>query len=633
MPELHSNQIAWQAPELPKADFESPNYMPLADAFDTLGRAADEFAKYQQRINDIDAKNSLNQLADEGLVELERYEPSDNNYKPALDKFNKSLQEKFASFDMATQNRFAKDYPTYMDEQKLKAETLVFEKQQKFAIRKTSEMIPLLASNVTEGKQSYEDARKELEYMTANMNNAVAEEMLFTFDNQVQIGNLNNLIYEGQYQDAIDLLESPKDSDTFTPEFRSDTKARIQKIMNDEVKARDALKKQLTKDIEDQTKDGLVNTLLYALDRKDNSYARVLKLLDDPKSKVPLSDGQGNVVGYITAKDIPVAIRREAMKKAGEYEGDSMSWRINSNKAHILADNFEKQYMGAQKKRLSGEIFNNIYAFTQTEDFYYLNKEDRDKMLDIVYGQVNRHNEQVIPYEGFRSDDAGYNTTLYFGTKEWEGPSSAKAVRDMIFRDITADVMIDPMKTGNITNLRKDPEQRWFRTLTSKLRDTYEKETGTTVKYGSEYEYLMNQYASLLSASPEERASVGLAGATDEQIGLTYSLKLGEMERDGTGNRIIGQNMTTDEATQVRKNIFDSFYTLLNNGNNPELTDEQKKIKQRWYDKLATATFGTGARAFGFTSTEMGVSNESLVYPQPLTNSFYKQIEKYNKGE
>ena len=420
MPELHKNQIAWEAPELPKANFDSVDYQPLADAFDTLGRAADEFAKYQQRINDIDAKNSLNQLADEGLVELEKYEPSDNNYKPALDKFNKSLQEKFASFDTATQNRFARDYPTYMEEQELKAKTLVFEKQQKFAIRKTSEMVPLLASNVTEGKQSYEDARKELEYMTANMNNAVAEEMLFTFDNQVQVGNLNNLIYNGQYQDAIDFLESPKDSDTFTPEFRADTKARIQKIMNDEVKAREELKKQLTKDFETETERGLTNTLLYALDKDDNSYVRILKLLDNPKSKIPMSDGNGQIVGYITAKDIPVLIRRNAMKTAGTYEEDSMSWRVNSNKAHILADNFEKQYMGSQGKRATGEIFNNIYKFTQTEDFYYLNKEDRQKILNIIYGQVNRYNEQVIPYDYIRSDESAYNTLLYAGQRQWE---------------------------------------------------------------------------------------------------------------------------------------------------------------------------------------------------------------------
>ena len=43
MPELHKNQIQWQAPEPQKVAFDKPNYEPLADAFNSLGRAAKSF--------------------------------------------------------------------------------------------------------------------------------------------------------------------------------------------------------------------------------------------------------------------------------------------------------------------------------------------------------------------------------------------------------------------------------------------------------------------------------------------------------------------------------------------------------------------------------------------------------------
>ena len=213
------------------------------------------------------------------------------------------------------------------------------------------------------------------------------------------------------------------------------------------------------------------------------------------------------------------------------------------------------------------------------------------------------------------------------------GPSAPKAVRDMVFRDVTADVQINPLKTGGITNLRKDPEQRWFRTMTATLRDNYKETTGKTVQYGSELEYLMNQYASLLSANDAERSMLGLGGVTDEQIGLTYSLMLGELERDGQGDRIIGSNMKPEDANKLRKHLFDSFYEILNNGNNPKLTDEQEKVKQRWFDKLAIATYGEGASAGNFTSTEVTVHDIDRVYTQPLTTRFYQQVKKYNKGE
>jgi hypothetical protein len=646
MPELHANQIRWEAPEPQKVAFDKPNYQPLADAFNTLGRAAKEFSDYQNKIDDINAKALMDQAADEALVELEKQNPSDNDYSRSLNEFNNKLNATFGSFDGATQTRFGRSYPEYMAEQRLKAEALVFDKQQKFAIEKAKNTLPLLASNVVEGVEPYEKTRKDVENMVANMDNVTAEEMLYTFDSMIQNGKINNLIYSGRYQDAITLLENPVESDTFSPDERTQKKLLIQRLAEEEVRTREAAKKQATKDINDALEDGLVSTLLYALDKKDDSYGRVVQLFDDPNSKIPISDDKGKVVEYITAKDIPVMVRREALKKARQYEADSMSYRVNELRAEELADNFEKQYKLSQGKRDTGEVFNNIYAFTRSPDFIYLSKEKQGKMTDIVYGQINRTIEQVKPYTNFRNDRQLYGLALT-GMQSYDSP--LKIVSDYIFEPNKAPEEATPTQkivgtlvAGSpirpLVPLKYDPrsmnndefyanQQRGFRQATSVLRDEEEKVSGKPVGYGSALEYIMNQYVELIGETPEGRKNLGVEGVTDEQISLAYNYMKGVLEAQGTRDILVGGDGNKDK----RKELFNGFYDILNGGHTPSLTPEQSIYKARFFDTLARATVGTGGKPLSFTPTEQSMVDEENSYPRPLTNDFYNENKAFKK--
>ena len=648
MPELHKNQIEWSAPEPQKVSLVKPDYTSLAQASNALSRAFDEFSQYQAHIDDVDAKEKLNLASANGLSELDKEQVSDANYDRAFNKFKTNLITQFDSFDEATRNRFMRDNPTYFEEQELKAKEIIFDKQQKFAITKIKNLIPLLSSNVTEGAESYEDVRKKLDNMVAKVDNVTAEELINDFDRRVQVGNLQNLVARGQYSDAITILENPKESDKLYPEERISEKVAIQKMIKEETKARETMRAEAIKDINSATEKGLVNTLLIQLDRKDTSYGETLRLLDDPSAKVPLMNADGEIEAYVTAKDIPVEIRRDALKKARTYEEDSMSYRVNSLKAKELAQNFEIQYKTAKGKRTSGEMFNNVYDFTQSAEFYYLGKEDQEKMFDIVYGEVNRYNEQVIPYSDIRSQNLLYGTI-----DQWSGPSGPLAVRQYVFgrqpiktsdkkpsmigKTVQTQMGVFTPGLASITRLPNvedafSDQRIGYDQLTANLKSQYEKDTNKEVKDGSTLEFLMNTYAALLSYTPKERAAVGLGNSSDEQIGLTFARMKGMLEATGQDGIILGQNMTNEQAESSRKKIFEDFYILLNNGEKSTLTKEQTETKQKFYNSVRDGSYGVGGKLFGaFDESAYRQVENNKIYPKPLTNEYNKQLKRENK--
>lgn len=648
MPQLHANQIQWAAPEAQKVKLAKPDYTPVAEGLQRLGRAAQEFSEYQQQIDDVEAKTLMDEAVSSGLVDLEKYQPTDNNYEPAMEKFRNDLNTLYNSFDEPTRNRFMRNDPAYFDKQQLRADAIVFEKQQAFAVKKAQDLIPLLSSNVTEGKETYESQRLLLDSMVSNMDNVTAEELITTFDRQVQIGNINNLILSGRYSDAVKLLEDPKSSDLLTPQERTDMKLSIDKTMKEEAKNKAELKKKITDDINDQLENGLVTTLLYALDREDDAYAKIVKGLDDPEYGIKLTDDEGNVYATVQTKNIPVMIRRDAIKKAMTYLPGSVTYRANTLRANQLAKNFIDTYNAAQGNRTSGEIYNDIYDFVKGPDFIYLEKGDQDKLYDIVYGEVARYNEQVLPYENIRNENL-----LYGGFAEYSGPSPQRVVRGYTFGSKAGGTIQAPknqlstlekaMSTGQSVlpmvpvSLNKttsfDNKQVGFRQLTEVLRDNYKKTTKREVLPGSQLEFLMDVYAAALSYTPEERRDVGLGNATDSQIGLTYARMKGMLERAGTTDSIIGTNMTPQQADEIRKGIFNSFYEMLLNGARPVLSQEQQDYKKEYYNSVVEGSYGLGGAPFSFTKKENRMSEKTAIYSTPMTNRWNQQLEKYNKGD
>ena len=661
MPVLHKNQIQWAAPEPQKVSLDKPDYSDLAKSLDRFGRAMDEFSQYAQEINDTEAQEKMNQSVGDGLAILEKKQPTDNDFGEALNQFNSDLKTQFDSFDTATKNRFMRDHPTYFEQQELKAKEIIFDKQQKFSIVKAKNLIPLLASNVTEGKSPYETERKKLDNMVAHMDSATAEELVFAFDREVQIGNLKNYIANGAFSDALKMVKNPEESDTFTPQERTDFEIEIQK-MNDKAAEDSAERREKAlKNFNDGLEKSILTTLLYLYDedaiKGTNKYAETVVALDK-KGKIQLVDEKGNPAGVIDTSDIPVDVRRNAIKQSRDYRQDTEAWRLNTFKANTLADNLKKLYNKNYNKRGTNEIFNDVYQFTQSPSFIYADKEKQKEMYNIIYGEVDRTNEQVIPYSSIREQ-----RLLYGDTFELTQPSGPSKLRQYVFgsRDLqktSLDRFVEAHpKMGSLKSLgpravpqlpigadpmalttiqKRTDGSDWevnstigFDEATYNLKKQYKKRTGNEVLDGSELEFLMNQYAAILSYNDNERSYVGLTNATDSQIGLTYNILLGEMERTGQTNVIIGQNMNQENAEQIRKGIFDSFYKLMYNNSVPTLKQEQIDGKKTFYDKLVEGSYGIGS-TIGWKK-KVTPNDFSVIYSNVLTEDFNTQIKRENK--
>jgi hypothetical protein len=237
---------------------------------------------------------------------------------------------------------------------------------------------------------------------------------------------------------------------------------------------------------------------------------------------------------------------------------------------------------------------------------------------------------------------------LYGTIDQWSGPSGPAVVRGYVFGKDKIPVA-EKNKSSGIVNfglslvapglsaVSKAPKTSdafndpriGYDQLTANLKRQYEKETNKEVKNGSALEYLMNLYAAALVYKPEERKAVGLDNATDEQIGLTFARLKGVLETNGEGSRIIGQNMTEEQAESIRKNIFDSFYNIVNNGTNSSLTKDQEMMKKKLYDNLRSGSYGRGGKTF--EPGEYSVVDNNKVYAKPLTDQFFNQLKKENK--
>lgn len=688
MPELHKNQIEWSAPEPRTVSLDKPDYSPLADALNRFSRAADEFSKYKAHIDDVNAMEQMNQASAEGLARLEKWNPDDNNYEPARKEFADALQNKFNTFDEATKIRFMRDNPEYFEEQNLKAKEVTFEKEQRFAIQTIDDMIPLLTSNVMTGKKSYVDQKKEMESMVANVDNVTAQALLYKFDKDIQLANIENHIQNGEYSRVRDLLNDPNLVDTdaqgrrtgiTTNKISASDRIKLLKATQDSYEASqkeaDALRKSITKNIDDAVEAGLTSTLLFAMEQEGNDYVRLLKLADNPEETIDLTDANGKVYAKIKWGDVDPELKRKVIHHVAQYEKDCMTYRVNALKANEQMENFMDLFYKDRKKRPTGEQFNNIYNFVNGENVYYLTDDNLKKAQRFIDDEVNMYTQSVVPTTDFATKRMLYGTGV-----EFSGPTPTQLITQSLFyperqeqlkkeyidlgsiskqvanwdklsEEERAAILIDrglytlssggnPLKPISINSTKAHEgtlftdERTMYNQATKVMRETWEKETGKKVTPGSAIQYVMNQTAQLLAADKDQRKLLGVPNATDYQISLTFKRLSGALEQQGLDLKVIGQGQSIEEANKFRKELFDGFYEALNNGNQPELNDAQQAWKKLFYDKLATASYGKGGGMLSFEETLHGaydVPSQKIVYPQTFESNIEKRQQKWLK--
>ena len=116
MPELHKNQIQWQAPEPTKASFDKPDYSPMADALGYISQLSDDLAKREQAYLDNQLAKSLEEANVRAGDNFEKADSLNANYEEVANKAIKDWHDQFNSFDAATKERFLDKNPYAAEE-------------------------------------------------------------------------------------------------------------------------------------------------------------------------------------------------------------------------------------------------------------------------------------------------------------------------------------------------------------------------------------------------------------------------------------------------------------------------------------------------------------------------------------
>lgn len=271
---LHSNQIQFAGAEPVKVSYEHERNT-VAEAAQGLSNAVMDFYVEKAKIDDIELAQKMDQASALGIQELQRYNPSDNNYEPARKEYFDRLNATLESASPSAQVRFARQNPMYMEKQAVVIDDKIFEKQQEFAKAQIETLTPQLASNVVTGASDYATERAKLEAMLAKTDNVYATKALFAFDKEVEMGNINNLIMAGRYQDAMALVNDPAQSPTLTASERISASAKIKSIIESDKKNKKDQKEAILKEIKEAQENEATKLLVDAALEDTNKYSEM----------------------------------------------------------------------------------------------------------------------------------------------------------------------------------------------------------------------------------------------------------------------------------------------------------------------------------------------------------------------
>lgn len=115
MPELHKNQIEWNAPEPRKVSIDAVNISPVAESLNYLARVADTISQRDASIKDDNLKADLD-LAEKRANKIVEEEASATaDYSDLSERALSEIQAAFYKYDRATRVRFNRDNKNYMD--------------------------------------------------------------------------------------------------------------------------------------------------------------------------------------------------------------------------------------------------------------------------------------------------------------------------------------------------------------------------------------------------------------------------------------------------------------------------------------------------------------------------------------
>lgn len=403
MPELHANQIRWEAPEPQKASFDKPNYMPLADAFTRLGAVADEIGQRQRDLLDDDLKADLKLAEDEANQIIENAASADADYDQLSEMMLSKVQGAFYKYDEATRTRFTRENKTYFDEIQLAVADKILQKKSKEIQAKVDVDIPLWASEAMVAPTEKERELKRNEGV-AKIQTAlqglvspdIITQKVYKFDNMIDKANLNNLITAGteaSYAEAKSFLSNPKKAASIDPYEWSVFNARIiageKELAKAKAKADDPLSLELIR--------------TYAIYSGNGSTAAAQQLYRQVQQGglIPytvMGEGGKPVVRYIDTSKMPESQRLSIVTEMKKYNDlnpnfikDQANYNASVNEALVLnakaTDNKDSD---------QDEALQLLMEYENDPLFGYLEKDTRTKIAGIVNEQIKARVEASL---------------------------------------------------------------------------------------------------------------------------------------------------------------------------------------------------------------------------------------------
>ena len=115
MPELHKNQIEWNAPEPRKVSLDALDYSPLADSLGYLSRVADDISQREAKIKDDNLKADLDLAEARANKMIEDAASATADYNELSEKALSEVQAAFYKYDKNTRIRFNTTNKDYFD--------------------------------------------------------------------------------------------------------------------------------------------------------------------------------------------------------------------------------------------------------------------------------------------------------------------------------------------------------------------------------------------------------------------------------------------------------------------------------------------------------------------------------------
>lgn len=581
MPELHKNQIAWEAPELPKANFDSVNYQPLADAANYLSNVGRDISSKLDAMQDDQLKADLKLAEDRANAIIDEAASADADYEKLSEMMLSEVQGAFYKYDEATRIRFNRENKTYFDELQLAVSEKILKKKGQQLATDVELNIPLWASEaVAEG--TWAARKRGLDKIQETLKGYASPEQIaklsYKYNNAIDKANLNNLITKGT-DDALDqakgLINNPKYVASLDPYELSVFNARIK---NQEIENAKEKSKGL-----DPLSQSLVQA--YAIYQGHGETVGALSLLKKVKSGkdieiTSISPDGAPMCEYIHAADIPESTRLAIITEMKKYDALNVNFERDKNDYNANVNEALTLYQASVSNKTAAvdEALQNIVDLQDSVMYDYLDSDTQTQMSEIVNEQMKARVEASL----------GVNQEIGIGLTAAKNIGNPVTNISRLLSSGSYQVgtlFVNTDKNGNISVLYDD--SNWFNRA-PRLTDKYSpyKNNLTLAMLGAA-EIYKKDFASNMNKNsvaefglfnkillPGMRDSGALTNTRFNLTNLSYEEAFSKWSAEIQRNGLYNERTTDNNAKSI-----DRFYQILVGGDeNTRFTQTEREI-------------------------------------------------------